>query len=45
MLRYFASNKAKKGFTVVELVVVIGIIAIMAAVAVPNMITSQRRAE
>ncbi|MCL2036630.1 MAG: type II secretion system GspH family protein [Oscillospiraceae bacterium] len=35
----------KKGFTIIELVVVIAIISIMSAVAVPNIIASNRRAE
>jgi prepilin-type N-terminal cleavage/methylation domain-containing protein len=45
MLKYLQKAKAKKGFTMVEMVVVIGVIAIMAAVAVPNFLQSQRRAE
>jgi prepilin-type N-terminal cleavage/methylation domain-containing protein len=45
MLAYFIRSKNKKGFALIELVVVIGIIGVMTAVAVPNILSSQRRAE
>jgi prepilin-type N-terminal cleavage/methylation domain-containing protein len=44
MFTYFNRLRSKKGFSLIELVVVIGIISIMTAVAVPNYITSQRNA-
>jgi prepilin-type N-terminal cleavage/methylation domain-containing protein len=37
--------KNKKGFTVVELIVVVAIIGIMSAIAVPSYLDSQRRAQ
>jgi prepilin-type N-terminal cleavage/methylation domain-containing protein len=45
MLRFLQRARRKEGFTLVELVVVIGIIAIMTSVAVPNAIAYQRRAD
>ncbi|MDB2069666.1 prepilin-type N-terminal cleavage/methylation domain-containing protein [Clostridium perfringens] len=38
-------NKKKKGFTLIELIVVIAIIAILAAIAIPNFISIQRDAK
>ena len=35
-------NKKKKGFTLIELIVVIAIIAILAAIAIPNYLSIQR---
>ena len=45
MLKKLQSLKAKKGFTLVELIVVIAIIAVLAAILVPTMmgyVTSSR---
>lgn len=38
-------KKKKKGFTLIELIVVIAILAILAAIAVPNFIGMTKRAE
>ena len=38
-------NKKKKGFTLIELIIVIAIIAILAAIAIPNFISIQRDAK
>ena len=38
-------NKKKKGFTLIELIVVIAIIAILAAIAIPNYLSIQRKAK
>jgi prepilin-type N-terminal cleavage/methylation domain-containing protein len=45
MLTYFSKARNKKGFTIIEMIVVIAIIGVMVAVGVPNFIASQRRAE
>ena len=37
------NNKKKKGFTLIELIIVIAIIAILAAIAIPNFLSIQRK--
>ena len=37
-------NRKKKGFTLIELIIVIAIIAILAAIAIPNFLSIQRKA-
>ncbi|UXZ08972.1 prepilin-type N-terminal cleavage/methylation domain-containing protein [Clostridium perfringens] len=37
-------NKKKKGFTLIELIIVIAIIAILATIAIPNFLSIQRKA-
>ncbi|HEE9845426.1 prepilin-type N-terminal cleavage/methylation domain-containing protein [Clostridium perfringens] len=39
------NNKKKKGFTLIELIIVIAIIAILAAIAIPNFLSIQRKAK
>ena len=37
-------GKRKKGFTLIELIIVIAIIAILATIAIPNFLAIQRKA-
>lgn len=43
MLRFLQRSKAKKGFTIIELIVVIAIIAVMAAIILPMMSSEKSR--
>ncbi|MCL1881926.1 MAG: prepilin-type N-terminal cleavage/methylation domain-containing protein [Oscillospiraceae bacterium] len=45
MFTYLNRLRNHKGFTLIEVVIVVAIVGIMSAVAVPNAIASQRRAE
>jgi len=43
MLRTF--NKSRGGFTLVEIMIVVGIIALLAAIAVPNFLRARKRSQ